>query len=53
MDLTNINNRTALNANTSQKYYIDLPILLKNQSILKDCITHDLTVKVTFRKDIL
>ena len=53
MDLSNINNRTSLAADTTKTYYLDLPIILKNQLILRDCIDSDLTVRIHFKKDIL
>jgi len=53
MDLSNINNRISLAANTTKTYYLDLPIILKNQLILRDCVDSDLTIRIYFRKDIL
>jgi len=52
LDLSNINNRTSLAANTTKKFFIDLPIVLKNLFILRDCITDDITIKIYFKLDI-
>ena len=49
LDLTNMNTATTLAASTTKKFFIDLPILLKNLWILRDCITDDISLKIYFK----
>ena len=53
MDLTSINSRISLATVTEKTLYLDLPICLKNQHLLRDMITDDITIRIYFKNDIM